>query len=226
MSTSNGGTTKSTSFGFLLNGAYHVNSKTELFWTGTLNYHASIFQNNHTLPRNSSTINTLLFTNGFKAITKPVTWDVSGIAGGRGVIGKNIHWEYSTAYGMNSIRYDAENTNNASQQTTLGKNAPTNFYMGSVNYRQLTNTIHFTKNINNPDKSTIINLGWGAEWRFENFEMNAGEEASWKNYDITLKKGWGHWRCSNRFGYDALNENRNVMCGYADLEAEFNDVFF
>jgi iron complex outermembrane receptor protein len=113
----------------------------------------------------------LLFPDGFKAITKPVTWNVSGIAGAKGIIGKGIHWEYSTAYGMNSIRYDAENTNNASQQSTLGKNAPTTFYIGSVNYHQLTNTIHFTKNINNPgDKSNIINLGWGAEFRVENLE--------------------------------------------------------
>jgi iron complex outermembrane receptor protein len=224
---SNGGTTKSTSFGFLLNGAYHINSKTQLFWTGSVNYQASIFENNHTLPRNAQLVNTVLFPDGFKAITKPVTWNASGIVGARGLMRKDIHWEYSTAYGMNTIRYDAENTNNPSQQIGLGKNAPTNFYMGSVNYHQLTNTIHFTKNINNPaDKSTIINLGWGAEWRFENFEMNAGEEASWNNYDPTFKKNGGVTGAaqivSNR---DALNKNRNVMCGYADLEAEFNDRF-
>ena len=80
----NGGTTKSTSFGFLMNGAYRVNSKTELFWTGTVNYQTLIFENNHILPRNTAAINTLLFPDGFKAITKPVTWNVSGIAGARG----------------------------------------------------------------------------------------------------------------------------------------------
>jgi len=223
----NGGTTKSRSFGFLINGAYRLNSKTELFWTGTVNYQTLTFENNHSLPRNTAAINTLLFPDGFKAITKPVTRNVSGIAGARGIIGKAIHWKYSSAYGMNSIRYDAENTNNASQQTTLGKNAPTNFYMGSVNYHQLTNTIHFTKNISNPgDKSTIINLSWGAELRVENFEMNAGEDASWKNYDTTLKKMGGVTGAAQIVtGYDALNESRSVVCGYADLEADLNDRF-
>jgi len=227
MRISNGGTTKSTSFGFLLNGTYHVNNKTELFWTGTLNFQASTFQNNHTLPRNSAAINTLLFPDGFKAITKPAIWNISGIAGGRGVIGKGIHWEYNTAYGMNNIRYDAENTNNASQQNTLGKNAPTNFYMGSVNYQQLTNTIHFTKNINNPaDKSNIINLGAGAELRIENFEVKGGEDDSWKNYDATLKKMGGVTGAAQIVSAeDALNKNRNVMCGYVDLEADLNDRF-
>jgi iron complex outermembrane receptor protein len=99
--------------------------------------------------------------------------------------------------------------------------------MGSVNYHQLTNSIHFTKNsTSSGDKLNIINLAWGAEWRFENFEMNAGEEASWKNYDITLKKNAGVTGAAQIVsGDDALNENRNVMCGYADLEAEFHDRF-
>jgi len=145
MQVGNGGTTKSISFGFLLNGGYGINTKMELFWTGTVNYQAVTFENNHILPRNTAALNTLIFPDGSKAITKPVTWNLSGIAGARGLMGKGIHWKYSAAYGMNTIRYDAENTNNASQQTTLGKNAPTTFYMGSVNYRQLTNTIHFTK---------------------------------------------------------------------------------
>lgn len=227
MNVGNAGATKSMSVGFLINGAYRVNRKTGLFWTGTVNYQTLTFQTNYTLPRNTAAINTLLFPDGFKAITKPTTWNASGIAGARGVIGKGIHWEYGTAYGMNSIRYNVENANNASQQSKLGKNAPTTFYTGSVIYHQLTNTIHFTKNINNPgDKSSIINLGWGAELRFENFGMKAGEDASWNNYDTTLKKTGGVTGAAHIVsGYDALNKNRNVMSGYADLEADLNDRF-
>lgn len=223
MKAGNAGTTKSTSIGFLMNGAYRVSDKTELFWTGTLNYQTLTFENNQILPRNPVAINTLLFPDGFKAIAKPITWNVSGIVGARGLLRKGVHWEYSSAYGINSIRYNAENTNNASQQFTLGKYAPTTFYTGSVIYRQLTNALHFTKNINNPgDKLNMINLGWGAEWRFENFEMKAGEETSWKNYDSQNRKIGGVGGVSDR---DALNKNRNVMCGFADLEAEFNDRF-
>ena len=223
---SNAGTTKSTSIGFLMNGAYRINDKTGLFWTGALNYQTLTFKGNYNLPRNDASINTLLFPDGFKAIAKPVTWNVSGIAGARGIMRKGIHWEYSTAFGMNSIRYDVENTNNASQQKTLGKNAPTTFYTGSVIYHQLTNTIHFTKNISNPgDKSNIINLGWGAELRFENFEMKAGEQASWDNYDSSHKKMVGVNAPHIVSGEDALNKNRSVMCGYADLEADLNDRF-
>jgi iron complex outermembrane recepter protein len=226
MKAGNAGNTKSTSFGFLMNGAYRVHSKMELFWTATLNYQALTFKGNHILPKNAASINRLLFPDGFKAIAKPVTWNVSGIAGARGIIGKGIHWEYSTAFGMNSIRYNAENTNNASQEYTLGKKAPTSFYTGSVIYHQLTNTIHFTKNINNSgDKSTIINLAWGGELRFENFGMKAGEEASWENYDSLHTKMVGVTAPHIVSGEDALNKNRGVMCGYADIEADLNDRF-
>jgi iron complex outermembrane recepter protein len=224
---SNAGTTKSMSFGFLMNGAYLINTKIRLFWTGTLHYQTLTFPSQHILPRNTAAINTLIFPDGIKAITTPTTWNVSGIGGARGTIGKGIHWKYSTAYGINSIRYNAANTNNASQQNILGKNSPTTFYTGSVNYQQVTNSIHFTKTFNKPDdKPNVVNLGWGAELRLENFGMKAGEDASWKNYDTTLKKMGGVAGAAHIVsGYDAVNKNRNVMCGYAELEADLNDRF-
>ena len=222
----NGGTTKSASIGFLINGAYRISRNTELFWTGIVNYRTLTFQSNYTLPRNTAAINTLLFPDGFKPIAKPITWNASAIAGARGIMGKGIHWKFSNAYGINSIWHSAENTNNASQQYTLGKNAPTSFYTGTVIYRQLTNTIHFTKNINSHgDKSKITNLGWGAEWRFENFEMKAGEEASWKNYDSLLRKMGGVTAPHIVSQRDALNKGRSVGCVYVDLETDLNDRF-
>jgi len=223
---SNLGTTKLSSFGFLMNGAYRINNKTELFWTGALNYLILTFVNVYTLPRNKAAINTELFPDGFKGRVKSIIWNVSGIAGARGIIGKGVHWEYSSAYGMNSIRYNAENTNNASQQSTLGKNAPTSFYTGTLIYHQLSNAVHFTKNISNAgDKLNTINLGWGAELRFENFGMKAGEEASWKDYDSSLKKIGGVTTAHVVSGYDALNKGRNVMCAFMDLEADLDDRF-
>jgi iron complex outermembrane recepter protein len=223
----NAGTTKSTSFGFLMNGAYLIKAKIELFWTGTLHYQTLTFPSQHILPRNIAAINTLIFPDGFKAITTPTTWNVSGIGGARGIIGNGVHWEYSTAYGINRIRYNASNTNNASQQNILGKKSPTTFYTGSVNYQQITNSIHFTKALSNPeDKSNVINLGGGVELRLENFGMKAGEDASWKNYDTTLKKMGGAAGAAHIVsGYDVVDKNRNVICGYADFEADLDDRF-
>ena len=223
---SNAGIRKNTSYGFLMNGAYRINTKTELFWTGAVNNLTIFFVSGYTLPKNVQLVNTILFPDGFKTLVKPDTWNVSGIAGARGVTEKNIHWEYSSAYGMNSSRYTSKNTNNASQQYTLGKNAPTTFYTGTLNYHQLTNNLHFTKNFFNPGKKLrTINLSWGAELRFENFRMKAGEEASWKNYDTLLRKQGGLPGSQVVSAKDAVNKTRNTECIYIDIETEYNDRF-
>jgi iron complex outermembrane receptor protein len=171
-----------------------------------------------------ASVNTLLFPDGFKGRIKPDVWNVSGIAGAKGVEGKEIFWEYSSAYGSNSSKYYSENTNNASQQFLLGKNAPTTFYTGALKYQQLTNTLHFTKNIlNGGSKIRSLNIDWGAELRLENFRTKPGEEASWKNYDITGKKNGGSQTGLVVRPEYALNKNRNVACTYVDLEGDFNE---
>ena len=159
----NSGTSKLTSVGFLMNGAYQISNKTELFWTGALNDLTLYFANVHVLPRNVAAINTELYSDGFKSMVKSDIWNIAGIAGVRGVTRNEIHWLYNTAYGVNTDRFNSENTNNASQQYTLGKNAPTTFYTwDSVSYQQLTNTIQFTKNIfNSGNKFKYFSLRLG-----------------------------------------------------------------
>ena len=229
MNVSNAGITKSPGYGMLMNGAYRLfNNKIDLFWTGAVNNRRIFFVLPYNLPKNLSSINTELFPDGFKGTVKLNGWNVSGIAGAKGVTEKQIHWEYSSAYGMNSGRYISENTNNASQQFTLGKNAPTSFYTGTLIYHQLTNNIHFTKIFLSPDKKLkTINLSWGAELRYENFRMKAGEEASWKNYDplFILKKQSGLPGSQVVTPNDVVNKNRNVKCIYLDFETEYYDRF-
>lgn len=223
MNVSNAGITKCPSYGMLMNGAYSFNNKIELYWTGAANNRKIFFALPYSLPKNVSSINTELFPDGFKGTVKINGWNISGIAGFKGVTRKEIHWEYSSAYGMNSSRYISENTNNASQQVTLGKVAPTTFYTGTLIYQQLTNNLHFTKNILIPDKKLkTINLSWGAELRYENFRMKAGEEASWKNYDPLLKKQGGLPGSQVVSPNDVVNKGRTVQCVYIDLETEYN----
>ena len=226
MNVSNAGDTKSTGYGILMNGVYSFNNKTELFWTGAVNNRTIFFVLPYTLPKNVSFINTELFPDGFKGTVKPNFWNVSGIVGAKGVAGKEIHWEYTSAYGMNSNRFTSTNTNNASQQYSLGKNAPTTFYAGTLIYHQLTNNLHFTKNIFNPgNKLKTFNVSWGAELRIENFRMKAGEEASWKNYDPLFKKLAGLPSSQVVSPKDVVNKNRSVQCVYIDIETEHNDRF-
>jgi iron complex outermembrane receptor protein len=63
-----------------------------------------------------------------------------------------------------------------------------------------------------------LNIGWGAEWRFENYNIKQGEEASWKNYD-TLN----YPRFSEPGPENILNKSRNVFGAYAELESELKN---
>ena len=223
---SNAGNAESASVGLLMNGAYPINNKTKIFWTGALNNTSFAVVFPYFFPKMALQVNTVLFPDGFKGSIKPDTWNVSGIAGVKGVVGKEIFWEYSSAYGSNSSKYYAENTNNASQQFSLGKNAPTNFYTAYLRYQQLTNTLHFTKNIlSHGNKLKSINLDWGGELRLENFRMKPGEEASWFSYDSAGRKNGGSQTSLIVSPRTALNKYRNVMCAYVDLEGDFKARF-
>jgi iron complex outermembrane receptor protein len=227
MNATSASSSRLTSLGYLINGGYHVSRNTELFWTSALNYLNLVFLTGYTFPRNPKPINTELHPDGFQSRAIPVIWNISVIAGVRGMTRRKTHWEFSSAYGLNTDQFISDHTNNASQQYTLGKNAQTKFYTGNQTYQQLTNTIQFTKQLPiSRDKLKVINLGWGAELRCEYFNTKAGEEASWKNYDAPLyrKNGSAH---NSQLIYpdDVVYKNRHVICAYADMETELNDRF-
>jgi iron complex outermembrane recepter protein len=223
---SNAGNAKLNSFGILTNGGYPISSNAKIFWTGAINNSSFTFVFPYFYPNMNAQVNTELFPNGFMGRMAPDIWNTSGILGAKGQIGreKEIHWEYSSAYGRNSARYNSENTNNASQQFSLGKNAPTKFYTGTFIYQQLTNTIHFTKNIlehGNTLKS--MNIAFGGELRFEGYSTKPGEEASWKSYDLTGRKNGGSQTSLTVSPDNVVSKSRSVACSYIDLETDFKN---
>ena len=220
---SNGGSSKITRGGILLNAGYSVGKNTELFWTAGVNTRNSITPTGYTFPKNANRINPDLFPNGFRSNGNHQATDFSGIAGIKGETQNSWRWEYTTAYGINSDRYYSNNTNNASQYYRWGKDAPTSFHTSTLIYGQLTNNLQFSKNLSsNPTGSS--NLSMGAEWRLENYQLKEGEEGAWKNYDSTGRKqgGAGGLTISPA---DAVKKSRNVAAVYVDFETEFNRRF-
>ena len=189
--TSNDGISQLNSSGILINGGYPISNNAELFLTSAVNYQENRYAGSYRFPKNSNQVNTVLYPDGFKPEIKSNNWDVTLITGLRGDTKNRWHWELSSTYGNNSNNNNISNTNNASQYA-LGKNAPTAFYLGKFIYTQYTNNISFAKDLakkNGGLKS--CNLGMGAEWRFENYQQKEGEEASWKNYDVTGRRQGG-----------------------------------
>ena len=68
----------------------------------------------------------------------------------------------------------------------------------------------------------MLDLALGAEWRWENYQLKAGEEAAWRNYDSLGRKNAGVQFAPIMHPENAVNKNRNVLGTYVDLESEVN----
>jgi Outer membrane receptor proteins, mostly Fe transport len=222
---SNDGSIALNSSGFLVNGGYLFNSQIELFWTGTVNYRHPVYPGAYRFPKNTNQVNTILYPDGFKNKIIMDSWDITGIAGARGKTNNEWNWEWSSVYGKNSGQFFWKNTNNASQ-FAMGANAPTEFYGGSTVFMQQTNTISLTRDFAKEISGVkTFNIGFGAEYRFENFRTMVGEEAAWKNYDSTGRTQGGSQPTPGINPMDVVNESRRVAGVYADLETDINDHF-
>jgi len=209
--------------GFLINGGYNIGNTTKLFWTGAVNYRNVYYPGAYRFPKDTNAVISALYPDGFKVKIYIPSWDVSGIAGARGETNKEWHWDLRSAYGSNTVSFEAKNTNNASQ-FAWGKNAQTEFYCGSLSFKQLTNNISFTRNFAKKiNRFKSFNLGFGAEWRFENYQIKKGEEASHKNYDTTNNTQGGAQGLPGFSDSNTANTNRNVIGMYVDLESDIND---
>jgi len=221
---SNAGITKLNSLGILLNGGYQIRKKTALFWTGVVNGRKTRLSSSFKFPKNTRQVNSFLYPDGFKPIAIQNVFDVSGIAGAKGETKNKWLWEYSSAYGNNGGKYNAKNTNNASQFFTLGINAPTQLYTGSLVFQQLTNNLNFAKDFSTKTGHVkLFNIAFGAEWRLENYQIKAGEEAAWINYDPLERKQGGSQNGLIFRPEDEVNKNRNIWGTYVDVESEFNN---
>ena len=217
----NAGNTKLNSKGISINGGFPINDRTELFLTTLVNSRKldrGIF---FRLP-DSSRINYILYPDGVQPRSKSNTVDITAIAGVRGKTKNELHWDISSSYGINSLRSSSTNSYNVTQTLIMGANAQTSFYNGTDIFKQLTNDINFSKQfLTKSNQFKTVNLGWGAEWRLENYHTKLGEEASWKNYDTV------NYRQVSISDTNIVNKSRNVLGAYVELESEFkNNLLF
>ena len=222
---SNDGNIKLSGFGILVNGAYAIKTKLELFWTGSINYRYVVNQGMYRFPKTISQVNTDLWPDGFKVEPLINSRNISAIAGVKGKTNTQWNWEWRSSYGENSNKQTGRNTNNASQYF-LGANAPTRFYGGKAIFRQQINTLSFAKDLAKKTSSIkTFNIGLGAEYRYENYQTLAGEEASWKDYDSSGPRLGGAAATESISPENAVNKSRNVAGLYVDLESDINENF-
>ena len=115
-----------------------------------------------------------------KGFLPEITSNINDISLGTGLKGKAGTWNYdfSNTYGQNSFGFNIENTLNVSAYYN-NQSKQSEFNAGTLLFRQNTTNIDFSKKL---DNSVNLNVAYGAELRYENYQQKAGEEASWANY--------------------------------------------
>jgi iron complex outermembrane receptor protein len=146
------------------------------------------------------------------------------MAGIGGEIGKGWRWDLSTVYGGNSFQFDVKNSNNASQ-FAQGASAQTEFYAGTVNFNQNTTDLGISKDFGEQIGLKSFNIATGLSYRLDFYQIEAGEEASYRNFDLTatpLRSG-GAQVFPGFQPENAVKENRNVSAVYLDIETDITD---
>ena len=137
--------------------------------------------------------------------------DYSVTGGFKGRTNNNWVWDISNTLGKNDFHFYGDKTFNASIGPTQ-----THFDDGGFSFLQNTANLNLSKEI-----SPSFNLALGAEYRFENYQIYSGEEASYRNYDpnkATGAQGFPGYQPSDR-----VDANRSVVGAYIDGEYDVND---
>ena len=174
-------------------------------------------------PKQTTQVIPELYPKGFLPEIHSTIADYSALAGIKGTMANGWRWDLSNVFGSNRFGFNVKNSNNASQ-FALKANAKTSFDAGTLQFTQNTTNLDIAKELNVSSLKSL-NLAFGAEFRIDNFKIVAGEEASWKNYDLTaspLRVGGSQvfpgFQPSN-----AINKSRSVMAAYVDVESDITD---
>lgn len=219
---------------FFLNAAYPINDKLEAYAFGGTSYRNGEAAGFYRRP-NQARSYTGLYLNGFLPEIHSTINDISVAAGLRGMLFENWNFDLSNTFGKNAFDYNIENTVNAS----LRENSATEFDAGGLAFSQ--NTTNFDMN-RKFDVLKGLNVAFGAEYRHENFQINAGEPDSYNQYDINGGVVTGttaaNIRVTDFFGAarpggaqvfpgfrpaNAIDKDRNSVALYTDLELDVTD---
>ncbi len=141
--------------------------------------------------------------------------DLSLTGGIKGVVFNNWNWDLSNTTGRNKFHFYGDKTFNAS----LGA-AQQHFDDGGFSFLQNTSNLNFSREF-----AKNFNLGVGAEFRYENYKIFAGEEGSYKNYDPTGDKATGSQGFPGYQPADEVNAKRHVFGAYADAEFDIKPTW-
>jgi iron complex outermembrane receptor protein len=162
---------------------------------------------------------------GFLPVIKPEVIDASATAGVRGQVAR---WTYdiSGTYGRNSFDFTIGDTLNVSLGPTMPPNK-SEFDSGSLGLNQFVANVDIRRPFRVGALAGPLNVAFGAEFRRDAFNQNAGEPDSYGNGGSPNQFGDPPALGAQVFpGFRPSNEadaSRNSVAGYIDVEGDVID---
>ena len=168
------GDAASENFGTYFNSSYNASENTEFYMFGGFNYRfTDAFAFSRDANENRNVVE--IYPHGFDPQIQSVINDKSISIGMKTVL---AGWkvDVNNTFGANSLHYLVDNTLNSS----LGTRSPTRFDAGGFSLAQNTTVLDASRLY--PGIAKGLNIAFGVEHRIENYQINAGEEGSYKTY--------------------------------------------
>lgn len=207
------------------NGDVKMSENASIYLHGGRNYREGKAKGFYRFPKDEDRVVLELFPNGFSPEILTDIQDDAVVLGIRG-IKNNFNIDFSHSIGNNRIDYTINNSNNAS----LGIASPRTFYSGGFLYNLNTTNLDISRGF---DYLSGLNLAFGAELRVENYQIIAGEEASYIDGGETFidENGTELPRIPGAQVFpgfqpeNELNRFRTNSAGYIDIDANLTDDF-
>ena len=159
-----------------------ANGKTAFYAFGGYNYRRGRGFGFRRLPSETSNMVLSIFPNGYQPNTNSDIQDRSLAVGLTHQLG-GWSLDLSNTFGNNRFDYSVNNTVNPS----LGSLSPTSFRAGGHAFTQNTVNLDLTRYFGGVGQG--LNVAFGGEYRYEQYRIRAGEEASYRNYALVDSAG-------------------------------------
>ncbi len=165
---------------FSFNSIIPISNDASFYTFGGIGYRKGKSPGFYRLPNESRNVLDI-YPLGFIPFIESDVYDRSFVTGIKGKIqGWNV--DFSNAFGQNQFNFGVVHSLNAS----LGKASPTQFNAGGPKFTQNTTNVDFSKGF---DWLAGANLAFGGEFRYENYQIKAGDQNSYANFGLARSVG-------------------------------------
>jgi iron complex outermembrane receptor protein len=141
--------------------------------------------------------------------------DWSAATGLKGKVFKKWSWDVSNTIGQNDMHFFGNKTFNAS---LINQPEKTKFDDGGLRFLQNTFNVDINRSFENIGQG--LNLGLGAELKYEQYDIYAGEEASYKGYPNPFGQSAGAQGFPGFSATDVIKGRRTSASFFSDAEIE------